>query len=347
MPTTNEMRALGRNDLIAALAKHKGVKKVAALLGWSRSNRKTVAKPPASSASPPGAATGAAAAGGKSGTAAGAASRWAESSSLLASSATIPALSGSLLSHASSSLASPTPAASRIRRAVLRRPKHYWDDVEKVMSSISAFVAEYGVPGVMPTGREFANAGQGALRQAAQRHGGLVAVAAAMGLKSRKAPASRNTWSDKAYFSAALLAFADARDPGVMPTASELKAAGESQLANAVTTHGGYPAVARALGLLVRNARKEGAPELWDRERLADQLRTFTATFYPSLAVYNRMPSESQLRRCGRNDLCYAISKWGGYKRVQEELAFAPRLVGPRPFMAQRAPASVASAPRR
>jgi hypothetical protein len=151
-----------------------------------------------------------------------------------------------------------------------------------------------------------------------------------MGLRCRPPRKKDNSWDEFDFFSVQLLAFAEQHDPGVMPTATELAAAGATGLSNAVSKHGGFPAVARRLGLIVRST-SEGAPEIWDVQRLGDQLRTFTATFYPNLAFGNHLPSETQLRRCGRNDLSYAVSKFGGYKRVQELLGFEPRPVGARP----------------
>jgi hypothetical protein len=326
MPTTAEMRALGRSDLLAALAKHKGLKLVAQIIGWSSSSKRAPANAASISASLPVSTSG------KS-------LRRVISYSYSETGTPLTSSAASSADNLFSALFSPQPAhasppaafaAIPVRPKILRRPKHYWDDLSKVHSSISGFIAEYGTPGVMPTEREFDRANQSALRQSAQRHGGLAVVAEQMGLKARKAPKSAHIWQDKELFTRSLFAFTEQHDPGVMPTANELKSAGEHQLANAVTVHGGYPAVARSLGLIVRSAKKEGAPETWDEKRLADQLRTFTATFFPGLALGNRLPSEAQLRKCGRNDICYAVSKFGGYKAVQERLGFVPRQVGPR-----------------
>lgn len=332
MPTTSHLRDLGRLDLLAALSKHKGMKRVAEVLGWTCSRRKasSVSLNSRNRSNPPSGDS-------SSSTTMTIPTSPVQKSDLRTSSRNVTRLSSLAVNCMHSpSLQSSTHDSSRnngisaMRSKVMRRPKSYWDDIAAVKSSISAFILEYGTPGVMPTEREFANANQSALRLAAQRHGGLAVVAEQMGLKFRKAPRRRNNWKNFDTFSRALLDFTREHDAGVMPTASELKAAGENPLCNAITFHGGFPAVARRLGLIVRNARREGAPETWDESRLSNQLRTFTATFFPALALSNCLPSEAQLRKCGRNDLCYAISKFGGYKHVQEHLGFAPRPVGPR-----------------
>lgn len=332
MPSTAQMRDLGRLDLLAALSKHKGLKRVAEVLGWQYSRRKSsqdsVANSDARTANSRNAAR-------------PTTYQISDSQSFISESVSSSQSQEDLgtiarhplqepLSYDHDVFSSRPQRFSRIRPKVLRRPKSYWDDISAVKSSISAFILEYGTPGVMPTEREFAKANQSALRLAAQRHGGLAVVAEQMGLEFRPPPGRRGKWKEFDYFSRALLDYVQQHDAGVMPTASELKAGGEYQLCTAVTYHGGFPEVARRLGLIVRNARKEGAPRTWDREKLSSQLRTFTATFFPALALSNCLPSEAQLRKCGRNDLCYAISKFGGYKRVQEQLGFASRPVGPR-----------------
>lgn len=41
------------------------------------------------------------------------------------------------------------------------------------------------------------------------------------------------------------------------------------------------------------------------------------------------MPTEQKLRKQGRNDLSYAIKKFGGFARVRVQLAFAEKGKGP------------------
>lgn len=305
VPTKNELKQLGREDIISGIMKHGGFRKVAAAIGWENMQKhkaRSAAKKasPCPKASIPGTST----------------------RSVVSSSVVCSRDVRNVQFNASKDI-------SAMRGKVMRRQRDYWSDIERLKSAIVGFIDEFGTVGVMPTIREFDRHGQSALRHAAKRHGGLRAIAKELGLRYRRAPKEAKALHDEESFTAALLDYTAQHDPGVMPTAVELKAAGEGQLAQAISVHGGYPAVARRLGLIVRSGN-EGAPQVWTEEKLAEKLRTFTATFYPALALSNCMPSESQLRKCGRNDLSYAISKFGGYKRVQETLGFQPRPTGPR-----------------
>lgn len=273
VPRLAEMRALGRGDLIAAITKHGGVKKVAEVLRWGRGGRSRKSVPHA---------------------------------------------------PAEASL-----AYGGVRQKLLRRPAEYWSDAGRVRIEIGAFIAEYGIPGVMPTQRQFRLQNRTDLLNAAARHGGLRAIAQSMGLKCRRQAKKRMYWKDFDSFQAALLAFVKKYTNGRMPTGDELQAKGESGLANAVAVHGGYPVVAKKCGLAVRNTSSQGAPETWDKERLRGELREFTSTHYPDLALANQLPTESQLRQKGRNDLSYAVHKFGGFNKVRQLLSFSKRKTGP------------------
>eukprot|EP00177_Eucheuma_denticulatum_P003061 GFKZ01005513.1.p1 GENE.GFKZ01005513.1~~GFKZ01005513.1.p1 ORF type:complete len:436 (+),score=43.78 GFKZ01005513.1:242-1549(+) len=257
VPKLNEMRMLGRGDLVAAVGKHGGIRKVAEDLRWGR--------------------------GGKT---------------------------RRVVATASST--------ARRREKVLRRPRKYWQDIDRVKMEIGAFIAEYGVKGVMPTRKQFYKFGRADLVQAAGRHGGVRVLAKQMGLKCRRAARSSLYWKDFKVVKKALLEFSDKHCPGCMPTGDELTAEGWSALTNAIPVHGGFPSVAKKLGLKPRNTRSQGAPNRWDEKRLRMELHAFTMTHFPDLARSQTMPSESQLRKNGRNDLSYAINKFGGYAAVAD-----------------------------
>ncbi len=110
------------------------------------------------------------------------------------------------------------------------------------------FVEAYGTPGVMPTRSELQAAGRGDLIHAFDAHGGVVAVAERLGFVYTVKP--DGYWDDFANVKEALLQFIEEHGtPGVMPTGSELREAGQAALHGALDRHGGLSAVAHSLGL--------------------------------------------------------------------------------------------------
>lgn len=267
VPKLSEMRMLGRGDLVAALGKHGGIKKVAEDLRWGRGGKSRRKR------SEEGGGVGG---GGKA------------------------------------------VVRKGVRDKLLRRPRKYWEDVERVKMEIGAFVAEYGVKGVMPTQKQFYQFGRADLVQAAGRHGGLRVVAGMMGLKCRRQTREKWYWREFETLRKALLSFAREHCSGCMPTGDELNSEGCSGLRNAIVTHGGFAKVATKIGLKARNTRAQGAPVRWEMERLRMEVHAFVMMHFPELARRRLMPSEGMLRRFGRNDLSYAISKFGGYQKVAE-----------------------------
>lgn len=271
IPRLSEISALGRGDLVAAIGKHGGVKKVAVALRWGR--------------------------GGKT-------------------------------RRAVSALGAERVIRDGTRDKILRRPKAYWNDIERVQSEIGAFVAEYGETGVMPTQKQFYSFERSDLVQAAGRHGGLRVLAQSMGLRCRRAPKKRMYWKDFDVLKKALLEFADERCPGRMPTGDELVEGGASSVANAIAAHGGFPEVAKKCGLNARNTRSQGAPVTWDEGRLRTELHAFTVAYLPGLAKTRTIPTERELRKFGRNDLSYAINKFGGFAKITKVLGLQQRRRG-------------------
>lgn len=270
VPKLSEMRMLGRGDLVAALGKHGGIKKVADDLRWGRGGKTRRMRRGDGAAVVPG-----------------------EGKATL---------------------------RKGVREKLLRRPRKYWEDVERVKMEIGAFVAEYGVKGVMPTQKQFYQFRRADLVQAAGRHGGLRVVAGAMGLKCRRRTKEKCYWREFETVRNALLEFAAQHCGGCMPTGDELNSNGCSGLRNAIVAHGGFTEVAKRVGLTARNTRAQGAPVRWEMERLRMEVHAFVMGHFPELARRRLMPSEGMLRRFGRNDLSYAISKFGGYRKVAEAM---------------------------
>ncbi len=269
MPRLSEMKALGRGDLIAALAKYGGSKKVAAMLRWGPI-RKSVNRLP------------------------------------------------------SSLRTQPKLPYTGVRQKVLRRRTDYWSDLNLLKAEVASFARKHGVEtGVMPTQALFRVHKRADLLNAITRHGGLRIVAASMNLRCARYRATLRF--DFETFSKQVRSFSDKHCPGKMPTAAELIRLGASNIANAVAVHGGYPTVASKLKLQLRNTEAQGARTLWSRQRLGAELRAFTREHYPELARGNHMPTERQLRNKGRNDLSYAISKFGLKKDLMKLLGFTPK----------------------
>lgn len=269
MPRLAEMKALGRGDLIAALAKYGGSKKVAAMLRWGPIRKST--------------------------------------------------------KHLPSSLRTQSKLPyTGVRRKVPRRISNFWSDLNMLQTEVTSFAKKHRVEtGIMPTQALFKQHKRADLLSAITRHGGLRAVAASMNLRCARYRATLRF--DFKTFSEQVCKFSDKHCPGKMPTAAELIKNGASSIANAVAVHGGYPTVANRLKLQLRNTESQGARTLWSRQRLGAELRAFTREYYPELALGNHMPTERQLRKEGRNDLSYAISKFGLKKDVMRLLGFTPK----------------------
>lgn len=262
IPRLEDLKQIGRGDLMAALAKHGGVKRVSEALRWPR------VRP-----------------------------------------------SGQ---RAQSTIRS-------IRAKVPRRPADYWANVSRVHAEMGAFIAEFGSRGVMPTRKQLYAFGRSDLANAAERHGGLRIIARQMGVHGRKDSRPRGYWRDFSRVRDVLVEFSQTHCDGIMPTADELSSKGLGCIVNAITSHGGFPTVAHKCGLKPRNARKQGAPTVWDEMRVQKEYLSFLMTYYPQLARERTMVGERQLRLHGRNDLSYAISKFGGFAKLGRELDLKKR----------------------
>lgn len=213
-----------------------------------------------------------------------------------------------------------------VRQKLLRRPSAYWTEVSRVHSEMSAFIDEFGTRGVMPTRKQLYAFGRSDLANAAMRHGGLRVIARQMELKCRKRARPRGFWRDFTELEKIVVEFSKAHCPGKMPTADELSSKGFSCIVNAMAAHGGFPAVADKCGLKPRNVKRQGAPLLWNEIRVRREYLSFIMTYYPHLAKERIMVGERQLRQHGRNDLSYAIGKFGGFGKLASALDLKKRV---------------------
>lgn len=106
----------------------------------------------------------------------------------------------------------------------------------------------------------------------------------------------------------------------VMPTLAELRAAGRSDLIEAVRRHGGATAVAARLGWRLTRSPKGrwASPAVTARE-----MRAFMRSRGKG-APANRLPTRSELIAAGRHDLVYALARHGT-AAVAAKLKLAPR----------------------
>jgi hypothetical protein len=147
--------------------------------------------------------------------------------------------------------------ARRLRLKLTQKPKGYWKTFDNLKRAILSFIAEQGVPGTMPTIAELRRAGCGNLASAIHDHYGDVhTVAQRLSLATLQRP--KGYWRDFRNVAREIRAFVATRGtPGVMPTAAELRNAGQAGLSAAIYEyHGDFHTVARRLNLATRRRRK-------------------------------------------------------------------------------------------
>lgn len=117
-------------------------------------------------------------------------------------------------------------------------------------------------------------------------------------------------WDNFSNLQRELLAFIQEHGtPGVMPKQKDLQKARRNDLAIAITRkHGGYPAIAKRLGLVFVWTKKPS--NHWeDFAKVERELLEFINKF----GSFGVMPTQEQLQKAGRSDLCHAINKHGGW----------------------------------
>jgi hypothetical protein len=222
-----------------------------------------------------------------------------------------------------------------------RKAVGYWEDVEHVKQEVLSFVAENRIGGEetrMPTLAELRTAGRVDLEQGIRKHGGFRKVAAVIGIQPAAQRREDGFWKDFLRVKEALQLFVAQRDEQAsllqeecrgemdgaetsvsgrnilvtMPSQRELRDAGRSDLAQAITEfHDGFGAVGERMGY------KRRTSDLSEFYKLAQELLRFCREEMKNLPV---MPNSSMLRKHGRSDLLAAITKHGGMASVSERL---------------------------
>lgn len=203
-----------------------------------------------------------------------------------------------------------------------RKPASYWNDFANVERELRVFISRHSINGIMPTGTYLDSQGRSDLHRAIGIHGGFPSVAQLLKLERPHALKPTGYWSDFKNVEKELLSFiSEHGEEGVMPTQPVLADAGHSDLVNAIRRHGGTPSVAERLGLSRPNAKKPSG--YWDSfANVQKELHGFILNF----GTKGMMPTASELSSNGRIDLVEAISKYGGFPVVSDQLGLKRRI---------------------
>ena len=143
------------------------------------------------------------------------------------------------------------------------KPHGYWNSLEHVCSELEAWRKAHGAGGTgMPTLSALRRSGFYSLEKAVVQHGGLHAVAAALGL--RCARGNYESW-DAVAAGLKAVALHTGVPAGVMPARKAFLTAGRGDLYSCLVRYGGVAAVAHRAGLLYRKGpagRCYRAPQL-------------------------------------------------------------------------------------
>lgn len=205
------------------------------------------------------------------------------------------------------------------------KPGGYWSDISRIKQELYQFNTERGMPGIMPTSGELQKAGRSDLVTAITNHGGFPSIAEALGFTYKYTAKPDRYWEDFTNVQQGILDFNQAQGiSGRMPTTIELRDAGKHSLAAAINAHGGFPAVAKRLGLVAKT-KPNG---YWDDfANLEQELLAFIQEH----GKQGVMPTNQEFYAAKRSDLSFAIRKHGGVAVVRERLGLStpPKRPGP------------------
>lgn len=146
--------------------------------------------------------------------------------------------------------------AGRLGLASAVESRGYWQDFDNVAEALFAFMETEGLAGVIPTHRLLRASGATSLSKAVLNHGGSQQVAGRLGLAYHEK--SPGYWRDWDGVRQELEAFMQVYgEPGVLPTQTQLRQAGRSDLIAAIRCQGGAKPVAQRGGW--RLARRKGS----------------------------------------------------------------------------------------
>lgn len=214
-----------------------------------------------------------------------------------------------------------------------RRPPGYWKDFNVLKTELLAFIAQ--ADSVMPTQRQLRAAKRTDLVEAIVQHGGFVTVSERMNLTRTSPKKPKHYWKDWSKVEAEVRTFVQQRNDAKktteivpkqrsfdkMPSQREFRAAGRSDLAEAISDyHGGFRRAALKLGFV--SIKKD---DFYYKHfyNLATEVYAMVKTLGGDTAL---MPTTTVLRSEGRTDIAAAIVRHGGMSKVSQRLGLQYRL---------------------
>jgi hypothetical protein len=206
-----------------------------------------------------------------------------------------------------------------------RKPNGHYAAFDPLRIELLRWVAEAGVPGMMPTAQQLKDATprRNDLVKAITQHGGPAEVAKRLGLRMTHDKKPDGYYDDPRNLAREVYAAVDELGlSGRMPTPRQLASAGKTGLVAAVCGHGGFWQVAQSLGL-TPDRKQRG---YWTEEMVDAEVMEFVRL----TGSEGWMPTAFELRGAGRTDLEVAIYRHGGTTRsVAERLGLASRASKP------------------
>jgi hypothetical protein len=209
-----------------------------------------------------------------------------------------------------------------LRLSYSTKPKKYWKDLENLDKEIRAFIENHGTSGVLPSQGTLKQHGRLDLTNAIRNHGGHKRVAEILNFRrtgnANKLKVASNAkpkpyLSDFQNFERELRAYIKEQGtPGNMPTNPQLRRDRRFGLAKAITSFGGFQAVAERLGLYTPKKQRG----YWDS---LENVEHEIITFNKARGVHGLMPTQKELRE-NRSSLAAAIIKLGGFESVANQL---------------------------
>ena len=148
------------------------------------------------------------------------------------------------------------PAVAKKLGLVYGKETHgYWHDFSNLEHELVTFVEHHGTRGIMPTKEELQAAGELSLAWAIGKHGGFLKVAQQLNLKLSYSRKPRGYWKNLDNLKQEIFEVVEQLGHvEAMPTHEELVQLERKDLINAIADNGGWPSVARRIGLTyVRN----------------------------------------------------------------------------------------------
>jgi hypothetical protein len=191
-----------------------------------------------------------------------------------------------------------------------RKARDYWTE-ETVDLEVKEYMKLVELERTMPTDYEIRAAKRADLAVAISRYGGgMVAVAARLGLGTRASKRDRY-WDDESTIARELLQFIDEHgSPGRMPTQSALSKADRNDLAIAISRYGGgWAKMSSLLGLELNEMPKDHWTNLAN-------VKAAILALNERRGRPGEMPTKTDLDLAGEFSLGAVVEKLGGYPAV-------------------------------